>query len=216
MPSCGMPLRSRLTSATSSRLVSPPSPLEVLTTIRTSTAARTRNAAPAAICSNRWRRSGSALTRHRRLGPRVADQARRAEQEEDRHQDGAGDAPLADRFDLEELDPGQVDAEAETAEGDGEAAQTRRVAGKEGACQQQRVADDPEDGDVDAEKVRVGAIGDGFAAGPAGGAGGRPAAAVGDRDVGGDPDSQRRDEGDAAAQGPLARKVHRAEDMAFP
>src|SRR5436305_1337020 len=215
---CGIPASRRSTSGFPPMFfASPPLPLE-LTTIRTRTTARARKAAPAAICSSRWRRSGSARTRSRPLlGPGVGDQPRGVEQEEDRHQDRAADAPLADRFDLEDLQIGEEDAVAEAAEGEDEAAEAGCVVSEEGAGQQQGVAGDSEDGDVDAREVRVGAPGDGRAAVGAGEADGRAAAGLNDRDVGGDPDAESRGEGDRPLQRPLARealRLHREEDKA--
>src|SRR3954451_8443991 len=216
MPCCGIPPSRRSTSGFPSIFVSPPLPPPALTTIRTSSAARTKKADPDASCSSRWRRSGSSLTRAQPLlGPRVADQPGRIEQEEDRHQHGAADAPLADRFDLEDLQVGQEDAVAEAAEGDDEAAEAGRVVGEKGAGQQQDVPDDPEDGDVDAGEVRVGALGDGRAAAAAGEADRRAATGLGDRNVGGDADPEGGEEGDRPPQGPLARearRLHAAED----
>src|SRR4051794_7325226 len=217
IPFCGMPVSRRSTAFACSILVSPPLPPPlVLTTIRTRTTARTRKAPPAAVCSTRRRRSGSLLTRARPfLAAGIADQAGCVQQEEDRHQDGAGHAPLADRFDLEDLQVGEEEAVAEAAEGDGKAAQPRQVVGEEGAAKQQRVGDDPEDGDVDPGEVRVGALGDRLAAAAAGEADGRTPARLGDRDVGRDADPPRGEEGDRPPQGPLAgeaRRLHRVED----
>src|SRR6201986_2076120 len=138
-----MPFRSRFTSAFPSRFASPPFPVE-LTTIRTATAMIARKPAPAASCSSFVRRSFSArIGNHFPFGARVADQPRGVQQEQDRHQDCAGDAPLADRLELEDLQVGQVDAEAEAAESDDEAAEAGGVVGEEGARQEQYVADDP-------------------------------------------------------------------------
>jgi hypothetical protein len=148
--------------------------------------------------------------------PRVSDQASGAEQEEGRHQHGAGDAPLADRFDPEQLDVGEVDAEAEAAEGDEKASEPGRVTGEEGAEEQQDVAEDAEDGDVDPGQMRVGAFGDGLAPRAAGEAGRRPAAGVGDRDLGRDADPESGEEGDRPAQVCLVGKAHRGEDRALP
>ena len=74
------------------------------------------------------------------------------------------DAPLADRVDLEQLQVGEVDAVAEADQGDAEAGHPSRVAAQQRRGQQQHVADDAEDRDVDAEQVRVGAVGDRLAA----------------------------------------------------
>src|SRR6187200_3203365 len=209
-PSCGYPASDLFTTATPSSLVSPPLPLpEELTTISTRTAATARKTAAAAICSSRCRRSESALIGEPRVGSRIADQPRRVEQEEDRHQHGTAHAPLADRLDLEQLQVCEEDAVAEAAQREEETAEAHRVVGEEGARQQQHVGDDPEDRDVDAGDVRVGAFRDGLAAGPARQADGRLASGLDDRDVGGDADAEGGEEGDQAAQEPLGGEIRR-------
>ena len=141
IPCCGIPASSRFTSATPSRLpCRRRSLLVALTTIRTSDDGdRQEDGAARPSCSSCC---GGRSVAHlaplaasaSRSVPRVADQPVALSREEDRHQDGAGDAPLADRFDHEQLDVGEVDAVAEAAEGDDEAAEAGDVAGEEGAA----------------------------------------------------------------------------------
>jgi amino acid efflux transporter len=59
---------------------------------------------------------GGAAVAYRRIAGGSVNQPPRGRQGEHRHQRGTHDAPLADRVDLEQLDPGQVEAEAEAGE----------------------------------------------------------------------------------------------------
>ena len=142
-------------------------------------ALRLTTVAVPAVLSRLRRSAGAAPPPRRRTRAAVgradvAEQPGDVEQEADRHQDRVGHAPLADRFDVPDLQVGQVDAEAEAAEREQEAAEARVVVAEEHRAEDQDPADDPEDRDVDPEDVRVGAFRDGLAAGAPGQAGRRP------------------------------------------
>src|SRR5260221_13577482 len=209
MPFGELPWSWRLPSATSWRLVSPPLLWLALRTIMTRTAATTRKAAALPIWSSRLRRpsrppSLSACSRSSRRASRellplirpadVTDHANCVQAEEDRHQDGARHAPLADRFDLEQLQVGEVDAVTESDQGKAEAAHPRRIAAQQRRNQQQHIAGDAEGRDVDPEQMGVGAVGDGLTAAAAGEADRRPAPGDGDRDERSDADAEGRSE----------------------
>src|SRR5262245_1755099 len=110
----------------------------------------------------------------------VGERPRCRDGQRERHQDRAGDAPLADRVDHEQLQIGQVEAEAETDQRREEAAEAARVTREGGRGEQQRVAEDPDDGNVDAREIRILAVGDRLTAASARQALGRAAAAFGD------------------------------------
>ncbi len=139
----------------------------------------------------------------------VAEGPGRVEGEEDGHQHRAAHAPLADRLDVEQLQVGQVGAEAEADQRQREAGEARGVAAQQRRAQQQYVPGDPDDRDVDPEQVGVGAAGDRLAAPAAGQADRGAAARVGDRDVGGDADADRRHHGRDSLQRLLSGEPHR-------
>src|SRR5262245_16240934 len=78
--------------------------------------------------------------------------------EQQRHQHGTCNAPLADRVDHEELEVGQIGAEAEADQRQEKATEPSRIARNPGGSQEQDVADDPEHGNVDAGDMRVAAV----------------------------------------------------------
>ena len=64
-----------------------------------------------------------------------------------RHDYGAGDAPLADRVDLEQLEVGQVDAEPEPGQGQEAAGHSSAIAPHERGGEDRQIADQPEQSD---------------------------------------------------------------------
>src|SRR3954452_7988508 len=62
-------------------------------------------------------RCGARVVRPTELGAGIAKRPRRIDREQRRHQDGAGDAPLTDRIDHEQLQVGEVGGEPEAYEG---------------------------------------------------------------------------------------------------
>jgi hypothetical protein len=72
----------------------------------------------------------------------------------------ASNAPLADRVDHEQLQVCQVGAEPEADQRREQPGEATRIAGRQGRGEQDYIAGDSEDGDVDAEEVRIRAVGD--------------------------------------------------------
>ena len=118
-------------------------------------------------------------------------------------QDGAGHAPLADRVDDEQLQIGQIEAEAEADERCEEAAEPARVARYKRRDEQKDVSGDADHCDVYACDVGVVAVGNGLAAVTAGEALRGPTPELRDRDVGRDADSEQGENGGRYAKSPF-------------
>src|SRR5436190_8930363 len=191
----------------------PPPPPDWLITIRATTTAMAANPpmirywsrrfrATASVCCDSTacrsarRRSRSCCLRAMRglylggpeITPGVGEGPRRGDRQRESHQNGARYTPLADGVDHEQLEIGQIGAEAEADQREQKAAKAPSVARHDRRDEQCHVADDPDHGDVDPGEMRVVALRDGLAAVPAGQALRSPSPALGDGDVGRDPD----------------------------
>lgn len=90
---------------------------------------------------------------------------------------------MAYGIDHKQLEIGQVDTEAEADQGGSEAGDPSRVSSQGRSPQQEDVADDPEDGDIDPEEVRIATGGNRLTTASPGKADRGTAAGLDDRDV---------------------------------